>query len=1048
LSALPYGLYEEVLSQLLRQQLSALDPSQHVTEDEPLDSGDSHTALAEYLKHVLARAFDSFDGEDRLAQQISLCNRIISLLHEVNPRALLLPHAVAEEARRLLAVLPKLSLDMPSLERPDTPLAFSCLLTGTRLDPSLVSQIKKEIRSADRIDVLCSFIKWSGLRVIEEELQAFTSRPGSSLRIITTSYMGATDLKAIEKLTALPNSEVKVSYDSHRTRLHAKAYIFHRQTGFGSGYVGSANLSHAAMTDGLEWNIKISQRESPHLWQKIVATFETYWNDSEFATYSSEERDRLALALREQRQGDGVPDLPFVFELHPYGFQQEILDRLDAERSIQKRDRHLIVAATGTGKTMIAAFDYRNWSRQESRSRHDLPRLLFIAHREEILRQSLATFRGVLRNHNFGELLVGGREPDKHDYLFASIQSYNSRGLSTLPADYYDYAVVDEFHHAAAASYEDLLTHLRPRVLLGLTATPERADGLDILRHFGHHISAEIRLPDAIDRKLLCPFQYFGITDAVDLAEVRWRRGGYAVEDLESKYTGNYIRVQLIVDKVRERLLDPHKARGLGFCVSIAHAEYMAEQFRCAGIPAEALSAESSDETRLTVQDRLRRLDINFIFVVDLYNEGVDIPEVDTVLFLRPTESLTVFLQQLGRGLRLHEEKDYLTVLDFIGQAHRSFRFDLRFRSLLTDPSASLIDQVEQDFAYLPAGCSIHLERKAREHILQNIRQAVRQSRQMLTRELATYAQGLGRRPSLSEFLEFFRLEPDDLYRREICWTRLCVEAGLREAPSEPDEDRLTKGLRRLQHIGGAPQIKRLLELLACQNAIRDDVCLDETSRRLLLMLHFSLWGRDWIPSHVGKTLDRLRRNPCMHSELVELMQYRLERIGTVPPALDLPFSCPLTLHAQYTRDEILAALGRWTLDGQPEMREGILHLPEIRTDVFLVTLNKTEREFSPSTMYQDYAISDDLFHWQSQSTTSPDSPTGKRYVEHRAHGHTILLFVREHKKTGGLSSPFYFLGPADYVSHEGSRPMSIVWQLRNPIPAGLLRRTARLVTV
>jgi hypothetical protein len=293
------------------------------------------------------------------------------------------------------------------------------------------------------------------------------------------------------------------------------------------------------------------------------------------------------------------------------------------------------------------------------------PRLLFIAHREELFQQSLLAFRADLRDPNFGDLLVSGRRPESDEHLFVSIQSYNSKRLAEQFApDHFAYVVVDEFHHAAAPSYERLLAHLCPRVLLGLTATPERSDSLDILGHFGGHMSAQIRLPDAINRKLLCPFQYFGVTDAVDLRGLQWQRGGYRTEDLNHLYTGNDQRAGLVLDRVRQILLDPLRARGLGFCVSVAHAASMAAKFNQHGIPADCLSGESDRGHRAEVQGRLRRREINFLFVVDLYNEGVDIPEVDTVLFLRPTESLTVFLQQLGRGLRLDDGKDCLPALE------------------------------------------------------------------------------------------------------------------------------------------------------------------------------------------------------------------------------------------------------------------------------------------------------------------------------------------------------------------------------------------------
>ena len=744
---LPFGLFDQVLNQFLEQELGRLDPGKVQAETEPLDDGDSHAVLADYLRQVLRLALNCPAGDDRLRQQIETCNQIVQIL-QAGAGEQIAGQAVTTSARRLLSLRNAEPIGQTVWERPDTPLSLGCLLTGTRLDPSLVSQLRKEIQTANHIDILCSFIKWSGIRILEESLQAFTNRPDTALRVITTSYLGATDLKAIDFVCSLPNTAVRISYDTHRTRLHAKAYLCHRDTGFGCAYIGSANISHAALTDGLEWTVKVSQFESPHLWEKVTGTFETYWNDSEFTVYDPADRPRLQAALSQERAGQDQEDRPIFFDLSPYGFQQEILDRLDAERKIQERYRHLIVAATGTGKTMIAAFDYRNWSRDNFPTSAPKPRLLFVAHREEILKQSLYTFRNVLRDANFGDLLVGGNAPENHDHLFVSIQSYNSQRLfEQFAPDQFAYVVIDEFHHAAAPSYQRLLTYVQPRVLLGLTATPERADALNVLSYFDNHMSAQIRLPDAINRKLLCPFQYFGVTDPVDLQALQWQRGGYRVEDLDRLYTANDQRAGLVIDKVREILLDPLKARGLGFCVSIAHADYMAAQFERHGIPASYLSGESDQKHRTSVQDDLRNLKINFLFVVDLYNEGVDIPEIDTVLFLRPTESLTVFLQQLGRGLRLARDKDCLTVLDFIGQANRNFRFDLRYRALLVDSRLSVADQVENGFTYLPAGCTIQMERIARQHVLDNIRQSVFQSRPTLLRELTLFRDSLGHPP-------------------------------------------------------------------------------------------------------------------------------------------------------------------------------------------------------------------------------------------------------------------------------------------------------------
>lgn len=1028
------GLYDHLLSAALEHQIQRLaDPETAVVGE--VDPDDAHAAIAQYLERLLAASLSSVRGRESSERRRRLVGRLLdALAEELGPEWS--GHLnLADPLRRLLAI----HTGPDGHERPDTPLARSALLTGTRLDPSLASQLSKEIAAADRVDILCSFIKWSGLRLLLVALERLTSTPGEDgprLRVISTSYMGATDPRAIEALRALPNTEVKISYDTARTRLHAKAHVIHRATGFGSAYVGSANISKAALSEGLEWTSKISQYELPHLWQKIIATFETYWNDEEFEPYDKAAAPRLREAIRREREHAPITigEIP-TFDLRPYPFQEEILDVLAAEREVQDKHRHLVVAATGTGKTMIAAFDYRRWSGGHR------PSLLFVAHREEILKQALGTYRVVLRDQNFGDVLVRGSDPEQHEHLFCSIQSYNSRELWRRDARRYDYVVVDEFHHAAAPSYRRLLDHVQPRVLLGLTATPERSDALDVLHWFDDEASAEIRLPDAINRRLLSPFQYFGVADSVDLSGLRWQRGGYRVEDLDEVYTGNDIRAGLVLDKLHEIVLDPQAARCLGFCVSVAHAQFMARFFNEHGVPALALSAHSSDDERWSARDRLVRREVNIIFVVDLYNEGIDIPEVDTVLFLRPTESLTVYLQQLGRGLRLHDDKDCLTVLDFIGAQRREFRFASRFRALSTEPAGKLDREIESAFPHLPAGCSIQLERVAKQRVLDNVKQSLQLRRPQMLNDLRDLARHLGRTPTIREALEYLDATLDELLKRGL-WSRLLADSGGGTTIDCPDETQLAKGIRRLAHIDDPRQIGFFLDSLARARSIDG---LDPVETRRLSMLHITLWGQEGASMSLDEAETRWRANPTAITDLLAILEYRGAHTHTRLTELITALAGPLAVHAEYTRDEILAGLGYWEVNQRPDFREGVLHLAERNVDAFFVTLHKTEETYSPTTMYEDYAISDRLFHWQSQSTTSSDSSTGRRYIHHRQEGYTPLLFVREHKYLpGGLASPYAFLGPARYVSHKGSRPMSIVWQLDTPMPARLLTRATR----
>ena len=1031
------GLYDQLVTKAVAAQLKELSASD-VAHTELVDPGESHSVVAQWICNVLPNVLARVKSSDGSLPPESIASILMQAASGLSSSEMEDHLQVSAPARRLKAVM---SQELPA-NWPDLPLSRSSLLTGTTLEPSLSSQLCKEIENSDRIDILCSFIKWSGLRLLLPSLRKLAESAGSRgtrIRVISTSYMGATDAKAIQALHELPNTEVKISYDTTRTRLHAKAYLVHRETGFGSAYVGSANISHAAISDGLEWTSKISQYELPYLWDKTAATFEGYWNDDDFELFKDGDLERLSAAIsRERSSQDSEIPLGLNFDLRPYPFQQEILDAIETERVDRGKRQHLVVAATGTGKTMIAAFDYRRFSDGER------PPLLYIAHREEILRQALGTFRAVLRDHNFGDLLVGGYSPTQHEHLFCSIQTYNSRELWRESPNRYSYVVVDEFHHAAAKSYRRLLDSIEPDALLGLTATPERADGLDILGWFDHETTAEIRLPSAIGRRLLCPFQYFGISDSVDLSGIAWKSGGYQRDELSDAYTGNDIRALLVLDEFRRIVLDPLSSRTIGFCVSVVHAEFMAEFFNRHGIHAIALSADTPSNERMAAKQKLVQRKVNVIFVVDLYNEGVDIPEIDTVLFLRPTESLTVYLQQLGRGLRLHESKDCLTVLDFIGAQSREFRFADRFRALSTNPIAPLDQEIAQGFPHLPAGCSIQLQRVAQEHVLDNVRQSLGLTIGQIYEKLGRLRTHLGRTPTLAEAIGFLGTDLGALLKKGL-WSRTLFESGGQEPVVSSDEDVLANGIWRFSHIDDPQQISFARDLLSSEQLVPAQ---SGTDLIRLTMLLSTLWGKSDSSATPAQSLSRLRSNSSAVQDTLQVLEYRTQttRVRTSP--LRNPLTGPLNLHSQYSQGEILIALGHWSFEKRPNHQAGVLHREDRKIDAFFVTLNKTESDYSPTTMYEDYAISDRLFHWQSQGATSEESRTGQRYINHQARGYTPLLFVREHKKIpDGRTSPYVYLGPAQYVSHTGSQPMSIIWELENPIPARLREQTIRSQT-
>ena len=1050
------GLYEQVINKILKEQLDQIPEDCKYISD--MDEAEVSKILSDYLAEIIKKGLDnvadkSVGSENKIDLQIELVNQIIALVTDKTKESVYSSYGV-EEAKQLLALMseadPGLVVGKKAKDqiRPETSIAESSLFTGATNEPQMFSELRKEIVSANRIDMLVSFVKWSGLRLIMDELRVFTQN-GGKLRIITTSYMGATDVKAVEELRKLPNTEIKVSYDTKRTRLHAKTYVFYRDTEFTTAYVGSSNMSNSAMTSGLEWNIKISKVDQPSVMEKIMATFESYWNSTDFEVYTEAERERLAKALKSEKYHDHNDENKYVVDVIPYSYQQEILDKLEAERKVRGFYRNLVVAATGCGKTIISAFDYKRY-REEHPNRPC--RLLFVAHREEILKQSLYAFRAVLKDANFGELYVGNFKPESIDYLFLSKDTFHSQKekFMSIGKDYYDFIIVDEFHHAAAPTYKELLEFYNPKILLGLTATPERMDGQSILTYFDNRIAAEIRLPEAIDRKLLCPFQYFGVTDNVaDLSGLKWSRGGYdksALNDvyvLSEKIATN--RAKLVVQSLVKYVTDMDEVKGLGFCVSMQHAKFMSDCFNANHIPSAYLTSESDDEIRKNVKDELKDGQIRFIFVVDLYNEGVDIPEVNTILFLRPTESLTVFLQQLGRGLRLSEGKECLTVLDFIGQANKKYRFEEKFAALLSNTNHSVTKEIKNGFVDAPKGCFIKLEKIASEYILENIKATYGNSAGIVSR-MTTFTEDTGKELNLCNFLDYYHLDPRNIYNFSS-FSRLLVRAGVREDFKEEQEETLRKAMARLSIIDSRRWIQYLLDLL--QNAGEFDYSkMTSLEKRMFQMFYVTVWGTayDETSQDCQNKIGKLYESKTMVMELIELLEYKYSKIDFVDEEVDLGFESPLDLHCTYTRDQLLVAMDFMKPN---TVREGTKYLPDKKVDIFMITLNKSDKDYSPSTLYKDYSISETLFHWQSQSTTSVESTTGQRYIHHRQTGNKIVLFVRENKKDqiiSGGAGGYTYLGLADYVSHKGSRPIDFVWKLHCNIPAKFINKTNKLV--
>ncbi len=1026
---LPSGAYDTLITTSVEEALASTDL---VSATSDVDTAEAAERYSRLIASVVHRAIAAIPENVRVSAGAELLNELIDHVDERSLKTqAAVDSVVADPKPRVLSsLLPATpTSEKVVVPQPKTALAQTALLTNAPGEPTLVGQLESELLSADGVDILGAFIRFTGVRQLLPHIRELTQR-GGVVRVMTTTYTGTTEQRALDELCAA-GASVRVSYDRTATRLHAKAWLFRRHSGFTTVYIGSSNLTHQAQVTGIEWNVRASVVGNAALVEKFDATFESYWRDDNFRPYDPVEfaaQHRVATQPRHNNEFD----LSFV-DLTPKPFQQSLLEQLEVERTLGHH-RNLIVAATGTGKTVMAAIDYRKLL-------HDIDaetgrsNLLFVAHRKEILHQSLNTFRLAMRSASFGELWVDGEKPTHWTHVFASIQSINTGDLSALPRDHFDVVIIDEFHHAEASSYKSLLEWVQPKELLGLTATPERADGVNVADIFDGRIAAELRLWDALEQQYLSPFHYFGIADGTDLSDVSWVKGGYHTKELTNLYTANDVWLSKVLQAVKDKVTDASTMRALGFCVSVDHAHFMADRFQLVGLYAVAVTGNTHKEDRAAAIERLRVGDIQAIFTVDVFNEGVDIPEVDTVLFLRPTESATIFLQQLGRGLRRTSDgtssvKNVLTVLDFVGHQRTDFRFDQRFRKLLGGTRPQVEKQIQDDFPFLPAGCSITLDKISKRAVLENIRAALPLSWAARKRESKVLGD-----LDLASFLKATGLELPDIYTNNHYYTELCRASGHLKGEADGDEKAIGRAIGRMLHINDENRLGIFLKWLSADSP-PIAATLTKEQRCFATQLHYLIWGvSKGFPLQEGWR--RLWSCTPLLQELRQVLKLLCVRPDLQMSRAVFGSETPLLLHANYSLNEVLAAFDVGSPENPPQVREGVKWVENRKIDLFFITLNKSDRDFSPSTMYRDYAITRELFHWESQGRTREKSDTGQRYINHRTNGSRIALFVRHGKKDDyGRTAPYLCAGLADYISHVNERPMAITWKLQQALPA------------
>lgn len=739
--------------------------------------------------------------------------------------------------------------------------------------------------------------------------------------------------------------------------------------------------------------------------------------------------------------------------------QVRVLEKLQYERSQIHSFKNLIIAATGTGKTAISAFDFKDLNKATIQNKGRKARILFIAHREKILKQSRETYRSVMIDANFGEIWSGHTVPNSRgnlDQLFITIQTLNNHWADTferLGADYYDYIVIDEVHHSAAGSYREIFNRFSPEIFIGLTATPERMDGKEIKSDFNNRFAAEIRLQEALNQRLLSPFDYFCITDnTIDLRTVPCRGDTYDKGILNCLIKeSNKARFALIESALHKYLTEPRDCKAVCFCAGIEHAETMARMLSETGCKAKSITSSNSAELDVA-SGMLARGEINYLCVADILNEGVDIPEIDTILFLRPTESLTIFLQQLGRGLRLADGKTCLTVLDFVAQASKSYNYERRFRALVGKSTKSVTEEIKNGFRFLPHGCSITMEREAQEYILRNINDAIFNIRR-LSHEVLHFEHNTGQELTLRNFLENFGLDIRTIFKTPGSWCRLKARAGKPVHSSWKANskyvDLMEGGLKRLFHTNSYHYLMFIKNLIVNKFCFKPSCSREE---KFAKMFYYTLWLEPIEKINrihnkqfkdIPEAIESLSNEQWIIEDLQTLVDMKLESLETTTHWMEVNATAEIELYGCYSADEIHLLLedkiGRFQVAGTQYNHEQ-------KFAMVFVTLNKSDKEYSPSTQYEDYAISQNQFHWQSMNKTRTDSREGQRLLNQKENGWKYILFVRDTKKDEyDITNGYYCLGTMDFNSSHGECPMNVIWDMHEPIPAIILE-TAKAI--
>ena len=955
--------------------------------------------------------------------------------------------------------------------------------------------LKQELLNCKKFYFIVSFIKYSGIQLLISTLDEL-EKQGIQGEIITSVYLNITDSKALRKLLSYKNIKVKI-YNNSSESFHTKAYLFEKEK-YHSVIIGSSNISQSALYSAEEWNVKLTDSSFFNIYEKSLNQFEKLWHSNEAIELAEDfidEYEKYKKSINVQNTFDyRKTKIKQKNEFVPNSMQKRVLQKL-RETRINGNKKGLVISATGTGKTYLAAMDIKQFFEIYSNTENKLlekPKIsnikfLFIAHREELLENAMNVFSRILTidKNEFGKIYGGLKEINK-SMIFASIQSLRNCYNEFNP-DFFDYVIVDEFHHSMSDSYLKTLSYFNPKFLLGLTATPKRMDGKDILSLCDYNVVDEIGIKEALEEDLIVPFHYFGVNDyAVNYDNIPYKNGKYNEKILLENLLLN-TRTDYIVEKINKFGFDGDKLSAIAFCQNIEHAFFMKEEFTNKGYKSAVITANTSSNERSEILEKFKNKKIEILCVVDILNEGIDIPTINLLLFLRPTMSSTIFIQQIGRGLRKAENKDFVTIIDFIGNHKKDyllinyFSNEIDNKDTLFTKKGKIINEIKNQFSNIPKSCYVELDRVCQNRIIEKIEKINFNSKNILKELYLDYKQEIGK--SENEILKISDFDTNvELFQELSLKLGSFYNAQLQfENPEILKQNKISLNSEELEFLAYLEKKLTLVEpftylivkYLINNNFINSEIIIneyknyfnikDDFQKEYVINRIFTELVEDKIleensknrlfkiSKKYNKIFESRKENNEINLKLIDLdnsqnsnynFKNRIEDLLYLGLSefkknnnLSIFHENILIPYKKYKRVELQILLDSKVPKGS--WRAGYANTDK---DICLfATIDKTHI-LQENLKYDNSLFADDIIQWISQPKTAHTSSVGKMFINHKKLGYNVHIFIRKFAfMDSNKTNPFIYFGKADYHKSSGDKPIRILWKLEKRIPQELI---------